>query len=90
MQEFSTIRDFKRTICNEKSADLEPWDEDYIIGMMKSSAHSVDPSVCAIFLRDVLLIKSILNVLYRPYSRYLLLSSLSKAILCICQLVEAK
>ena len=57
MQEFNNIKDFKRRICNEKSADLEPWDEDYFIGMMKSSAHSVDPSVCAIFLRDVLLFK---------------------------------
>jgi intermediate peptidase len=49
MQEFNTIRDFKRRICNQKSADLEPWDEDYVIGMMKSSAHSVDPSVCGYF-----------------------------------------
>ena len=57
MQEFNNIKDFKRRICNEKSADLEPWDEDYFVGMMKSSAHSVDPSVCAIFLRDVLLFR---------------------------------
>ncbi|KAM0899805.1 hypothetical protein ACQ4PT_021044 [Festuca glaucescens] len=46
-EEFITIRDFKRRKCNQKSADLEPWDEDYYIGMMKSSAHSVDPSVVA-------------------------------------------
>ncbi|KAM0875877.1 hypothetical protein ACQ4PT_036528 [Festuca glaucescens] len=46
-EEFNTIRDFKRRKCNQKSADLEPWDEDYYIGMMKSSAHSVDPSVVA-------------------------------------------
>uniref|UniRef100_A0A453STS5 Peptidase M3A/M3B catalytic domain-containing protein n=1 Tax=Aegilops tauschii subsp. strangulata TaxID=200361 RepID=A0A453STS5_AEGTS len=47
MQEFNTIKDFKRRVCNDKSADLEPWDEDYFIGMMKSSAHTVDPSVVA-------------------------------------------
>lgn len=47
MQEFKVIRDFKRRMCNEKSADLEPWDEDYFIGMMKSSAHNLDSSVCS-------------------------------------------
>uniref|UniRef100_M8AJX7 Mitochondrial intermediate peptidase n=1 Tax=Aegilops tauschii TaxID=37682 RepID=M8AJX7_AEGTA len=46
-EEFNTIKDFKRRVCNDKSADLEPWDEDYFIGMMKSSAHTVDPSVVA-------------------------------------------
>jgi mitochondrial intermediate peptidase len=47
-QEFKAIQDFKRRICNEKSADLEPWDEDYFIGMMKSSLNNLDASVCAI------------------------------------------
>jgi Zn-dependent oligopeptidase len=89
MQEFNTIRDFKRRKCNQKSVDLEPWDEDYYIGMMKSSTHSVDPSVCAIFLRDILMIKSMLNILFRPYSSYLLLISLCEDILCIYRLVEA-
>jgi Zn-dependent oligopeptidase len=47
MQEFKTIHNFKRRTCNEKSADLEPWDEDYFIGMMKSSVYDLDASVCA-------------------------------------------
>ena len=63
MQEFNTIKDFKRRVCNDKSVDLEPWDEDYFIGMMKSSAHTVDPSVCAIYLKDVHLLKVMLNIL---------------------------
>ncbi|KAL6873710.1 hypothetical protein ACP4OV_013792 [Aristida adscensionis] len=46
-EEFKIIQDFKRRICNEKSADLEPWDEDYFIGMMKSSVHNLDASVVA-------------------------------------------
>ncbi|KAM0840047.1 hypothetical protein ACQ4PT_059926 [Festuca glaucescens] len=61
-EEFNTIRDFKRRICNQKSADLEPWDEDYFIGMMKSSAHSVDPSVVASYFPSSQCIKG-LNVL---------------------------
>ncbi|OEL22139.1 putative mitochondrial intermediate peptidase, mitochondrial [Dichanthelium oligosanthes] len=46
-EEFKVIQNFKRRICNEKSADLEPWDEDYFIGMMKSSVHNLDASVVA-------------------------------------------
>ncbi|KAG8074847.1 hypothetical protein GUJ93_ZPchr0006g45439 [Zizania palustris] len=46
-EEFKSIQDFKRRICNEKSTDLEPWDEDYFIGMMRSSVHSLDVSVVA-------------------------------------------
>ncbi|RLM55849.1 putative mitochondrial intermediate peptidase, mitochondrial [Panicum miliaceum] len=46
-EEFKAIQDFKRRICNEKSADLEPWDEDYFIGMMKSSLNNLDASVIA-------------------------------------------
>ncbi|TVU08606.1 hypothetical protein EJB05_42015 [Eragrostis curvula] len=46
-KEFKSIQDFKRRVCNEKSADLEPWDEDYFIGMMKSSVHNLDSSVTA-------------------------------------------
>jgi len=46
-QEFKAIQDFKRRICYEKSADLEPWDEDFFIGMMKSSLNNLDASVCA-------------------------------------------
>ncbi|KAF0904534.1 hypothetical protein E2562_035431 [Oryza meyeriana var. granulata] len=48
-EEFKSIEDFKRKICNEKSANLEPWDEHYFIGMMKSSAHSLDVSVVAAY-----------------------------------------
>jgi len=47
MQEFKIIQNFKRRTCNEKSANLEPWDEDYFIGMMKSSVYDLDASVCA-------------------------------------------
>ncbi|WVZ78856.1 hypothetical protein U9M48_026504 [Paspalum notatum var. saurae] len=46
-EEFKIIQNFKRTACNEKSADLEPWDEDYFIGMMKSSVYNLDASVIA-------------------------------------------
>ena len=46
-QEFKAIQDFKRRICCEKSADLEPWDEDFFIGMMKSSLNNLDASVRA-------------------------------------------
>jgi len=46
-EEFKAIQDFKRRICYEKSADLEPWDEDFFIGMMKSSLNNLDASVCA-------------------------------------------
>ncbi|GJM97635.1 hypothetical protein PR202_ga14575 [Eleusine coracana subsp. coracana] len=46
-EEFKIIQDFKRKMCNEKSANLEPWDEDYFIGMMKSSAHNLNSSVIA-------------------------------------------
>uniref|UniRef100_A0A0E0Q1U0 Peptidase M3A/M3B catalytic domain-containing protein n=1 Tax=Oryza rufipogon TaxID=4529 RepID=A0A0E0Q1U0_ORYRU len=48
-EEFKRIQDFKRTVCNEKSAKLEPWDEDYFIGMMKSSVHNLDVSVVAAY-----------------------------------------
>ncbi|GJN39170.1 hypothetical protein PR202_gb28271 [Eleusine coracana subsp. coracana] len=42
--EFKIIQNFKRKMCNEKSANLEPWDEDYFIGMMKSSALNLNSS----------------------------------------------
>lgn len=44
-EEYNSIRDFKRKICNEKSANLEPWDEAYFTGMMKSSAYNLNSSV---------------------------------------------
>ncbi|XP_068634828.1 mitochondrial intermediate peptidase, mitochondrial [Aristolochia californica] len=46
-EEFKAIRDFKRKICNEKSVDLEPWDEAYFTEMMKSSSFNLDSSVVA-------------------------------------------
>ncbi|XP_058084642.1 mitochondrial intermediate peptidase, mitochondrial isoform X2 [Magnolia sinica] len=46
-EEFKAIRDFKRKICNEDCADLEPWDEAYFMGMMKSSTFNLDSSVVA-------------------------------------------
>eukprot|EP00268_Persea_americana_P062652 TRINITY_DN8051_c0_g1_i1.p2 TRINITY_DN8051_c0_g1~~TRINITY_DN8051_c0_g1_i1.p2 ORF type:complete len:179 (+),score=27.97 TRINITY_DN8051_c0_g1_i1:212-748(+) len=46
-QEFKAIRDFKRKMCNEKTGDLEPWDEAYFTGMMKSSVFNLDSSVVA-------------------------------------------
>ncbi|KAK3134408.1 hypothetical protein QOZ80_6AG0548750 [Eleusine coracana subsp. coracana] len=46
-EEFKIIQNFKRKMCNEKSANLEPWDEDYFIGMMKSSALNLNSSVIA-------------------------------------------
>ncbi|KAF8687407.1 hypothetical protein HU200_043097 [Digitaria exilis] len=46
-EEYKIIQNFKRRACDEKSADLEPWDADYFIGMMKSSVHNLDASVIA-------------------------------------------
>ncbi|XP_020261716.1 probable mitochondrial intermediate peptidase, mitochondrial isoform X2 [Asparagus officinalis] len=46
-EEFRSIREFKRKMCNEKCADLQPWDEAYFTGKMKSSAYDLDPSVIA-------------------------------------------
>lgn len=63
LQEFKRIQDFKRNVCNEKSAKLEPWDEDYFIGMMKSAVHNLDVSVCANFCGDAL--QNIVELLYK-------------------------
>ncbi|WOL10832.1 hypothetical protein Cni_G19591 [Canna indica] len=46
-EEFNIIRDFKRQYLNKRSADLEPWDEAYFIGLMKSSVYGLDSSVIA-------------------------------------------
>ncbi|KAF2311734.1 hypothetical protein GH714_026456 [Hevea brasiliensis] len=46
-QEFETIRNFKREKCGQRCIDLEPWDETYYTGMMKSSAHNLDSSIVA-------------------------------------------
>lgn len=39
------IKDFKRKNCGERCIDLEPWDEAYYTGMMKTSAHNLDSKV---------------------------------------------
>ncbi|WCJ36511.1 Mitochondrial intermediate peptidase mitochondrial [Euphorbia peplus] len=46
-KEFETIRNFKREKCGTKCIDLEPWDETYYTGMMKSSIQDLDPSIVA-------------------------------------------
>ncbi|PKU82983.1 mitochondrial intermediate peptidase [Dendrobium catenatum] len=45
--EFKLIQDYKRTVDNDLRADLEPWDEAYLTGRMKSSACDLDSSVIA-------------------------------------------
>ena len=45
LQEFKTIRNFKRDVCGQRCVDLEPWDEAYYTAMMKSSAYNLDSSV---------------------------------------------
>ncbi|PIA35745.1 hypothetical protein AQUCO_03500240v1 [Aquilegia coerulea] len=44
-QEFNAIRDFKRKKYNQPYEGLEPWDETYLTGMMKSSAYDLESSV---------------------------------------------
>ncbi|KAL5718261.1 mitochondrial intermediate peptidase [Ranunculus cassubicifolius] len=44
-QEFNAIRDFKRQKCNRLDEDLEPWDETYLTGIMKSAAYNLESSV---------------------------------------------
>lgn len=46
-QEFETIRNFKREKCGQICIDLEPWDEAYYTGMMKSCDHNLDSSIVA-------------------------------------------
>nr|DAD33704.1 TPA_asm: hypothetical protein HUJ06_012555 [Nelumbo nucifera] len=46
-EEFKTIRDFKLKRCDQRNEDLEPWDESYFTGMMKSSAYNLNSSVVA-------------------------------------------
>ncbi|KAK9095424.1 hypothetical protein Scep_026893 [Stephania cephalantha] len=44
-KEFYSIGEFKRRNCNERAVDLEPWDEAYYTGMMKSSAYNLDSTL---------------------------------------------
>ncbi|KAF9602838.1 hypothetical protein IFM89_031698 [Coptis chinensis] len=44
-QEFNSIRSYKRQNYRQTYEDLEPWDETYLTGMMKSSAYNLESSV---------------------------------------------
>ncbi|KAK9120648.1 hypothetical protein Syun_018265 [Stephania yunnanensis] len=44
-KEFYSIAEFKRRNCNERAVDLEPWDEAYYTGIMKSSAYNLDSTI---------------------------------------------
>ncbi|KAF8379289.1 hypothetical protein HHK36_028722 [Tetracentron sinense] len=44
-EEFKKIKEFKRKNFDQGYGDLEPWDETYFTGMMKSSAYNLDSSV---------------------------------------------
>uniref|UniRef100_A0A1D1YPQ1 Mitochondrial intermediate peptidase n=1 Tax=Anthurium amnicola TaxID=1678845 RepID=A0A1D1YPQ1_9ARAE len=46
-EEFEKIKEFKRLKDGERCGDLEPWDESYYAGILKSSAHDLDSSVVA-------------------------------------------
>ncbi|RZC69101.1 hypothetical protein C5167_035489 [Papaver somniferum] len=48
-KEFSKIRNFKRERSNYKNGVLEPWDEAYFTGMMKSSAYNLDSSAISAY-----------------------------------------
>ncbi|XP_057476622.1 mitochondrial intermediate peptidase, mitochondrial isoform X2 [Actinidia eriantha] len=48
-KEFKKIWDFKREKSGQINGDLEPWDEAYFTGLMKSSAYSLDSLVVASF-----------------------------------------
>ena len=40
------IRNFKTQMSGEATAELEPWDEPYYTGILKSSVLDIDHSVC--------------------------------------------
>lgn len=46
-KELNAIRNFKREHTGQRSADLEPWDETYFTGLMKSSVFEIDSTVIA-------------------------------------------
>ncbi|XP_057952770.1 mitochondrial intermediate peptidase, mitochondrial isoform X2 [Malania oleifera] len=46
-EEFKAIRNFKRVKSGQLNGDLEPWDEAYFTGMMKSSAYQLESSAIA-------------------------------------------
>ncbi|KAG0502810.1 hypothetical protein HPP92_002882 [Vanilla planifolia] len=43
-EEVKLMKDYKRRICNDAYAVLEPWDEAYFTGLMKRLACDLDPS----------------------------------------------
>ncbi|XP_024961820.1 mitochondrial intermediate peptidase, mitochondrial isoform X1 [Cynara cardunculus var. scolymus] len=47
VEEFKSIRDFKRGKSGQHDIELEPWDEAYFTRSMKSSAYNLDFSVVA-------------------------------------------
>lgn len=49
-QEFKAIWNFKREKHGQGCGDLEPWDEAYFTGFMKSSASELDLSVISLSL----------------------------------------
>ncbi|RZC74363.1 hypothetical protein C5167_049843 [Papaver somniferum] len=48
-KEFNKIRDFKRERSDYNNGVLEPWDEAYFTGMMKSSAYNLDSSAISAY-----------------------------------------
>ncbi|KAF6138279.1 hypothetical protein GIB67_001429 [Kingdonia uniflora] len=42
IEDFKKIRNFKSQRCDQRYEDLEPWDETYFTGMMKSFAYNLD------------------------------------------------
>ncbi|XP_047332042.1 mitochondrial intermediate peptidase, mitochondrial [Impatiens glandulifera] len=46
-KELKQIREFKKEKCGQVSGDVEPWDEAYFTGLMKSSICNVDSSAIA-------------------------------------------
>ncbi|KAF6135058.1 hypothetical protein GIB67_014107, partial [Kingdonia uniflora] len=47
--DFKKIRNFKCQRCDQRYEDLEPWDETYFTGMMKSSAYNLDSTVISYY-----------------------------------------
>ncbi|PKA60678.1 mitochondrial intermediate peptidase [Apostasia shenzhenica] len=71
-EEFRLIQDYKRIVSHDVSADLEPWDEVYFTGRMKSSACDLDSSVISSYFPLIqcleglrLLVESLFGVTFR-------------------------
>ncbi|KAF6135037.1 hypothetical protein GIB67_014086 [Kingdonia uniflora] len=48
-EDFKKIRNLKSQRCDQRYEDLEPWDETYFTGMMKSSAYNLDSTVISYY-----------------------------------------